>query len=182
MKLYKRDEPLSIFVHSTFKIIVEDFIFHSYIFKEKLGFDLDVVPFNTDSKVMLSENLKFIAKNNSHLEKYKIYDVDNCLSFVSLSFLFDDKQNSVIYTGDIGNENDLFLFNNNVDWFITETTHINLENLSGNFEKTNSTKLILTHIDDELEEQMHNFLKSLPANLQNHIIIAYDGFDLAQSN
>ena len=34
------------------------------------------------------------------------------------------------YSGDVGSENDLYLFNQKVDWFITETTHIKHEEIT----------------------------------------------------
>jgi len=180
MKLIKRTEPLSIFVHSSLLDFIKDFILHSYIFTQKLGFDLIFFPFEIDSKVLISGNIKFISKNNSHLEKYKIYDIKNRLSFVSLSFFFEDGQNTAIYTGDIGNENDLFLFSKKVDWFITETTHIKLKNLAENFEKINPTKFILTHIEDGLEENLKQLIESLQSKQANKILIAYDGFELSK--
>ena len=103
------------------------------------------------------------------------------LGFASLSFLFKDDENACIYTGDVGSENDLYLFNQKVDWFITETTHIKSEELLGLINKLDPSKLILTHIGDDFEKPLNDFHQSLPEHLKSRIIIAFDGLELNQS-
>lgn len=127
MKLLSRKNDLTIFVNSSEKDFLEDFIFHSYLFKERMNFNLNIISFDEENEIKVSENFYFISKLNSHLEKYRKYDSENKLGFASLSFYFKDDENSLIYSGDVGSENDLYLFNQKVDWFITETTHIKKE-------------------------------------------------------
>lgn len=182
MKLTSRKNDLTIFIHSSEKDFLEDFIFHSYLFKERMTFNLKIVSFDEEKENLLSDDFLFTSKLNSHLEKYRKYDQANKLGFASLSFLFKDDENSLIYSGDIGSEKDLFLFNQKVDWFITETTHIRIESLAGIQEKLNSGKLILTHIDDDLAEPLNIFYKSLQENIKSSLIIAFDGLEINQSN
>ena len=182
MKLGGRKNELIIFVHSSEKPFLEEFIFHSYLFKERMTFELKIISFDEENEIKVSENLCFISKLNSHLEKYRKYDQQNKLGFVSLSFLFKDDENSVIYSGDIGSEKDLYLFNQRVDCFITETTHINIESLTGIREKLNTEKLILTHIGDDFEKALQNFHLSLTEDIKSHIILAFDGLEINQSN
>jgi len=157
MKLLSRKNDLTIFVHKSEKDFLEDFIFHSYLFKERMTFDLKIISFDEDFEVKLNEGFSFISKINSHLYKYRRASLEtstlqeNKLGFVSLSFLFKDEENSVIYSGDIGSENDLYLFNQKTDWFITETTHIKKENIPALLDKLDPSKLILTHIGDDFE-------------------------------
>ena len=181
MKLLSRKNDLTIFVHSSEKDFLEDFIFHSYLFKERMTFKLNIVWFDEEKEVLLSDDFKFISKLNSHLDKYKKYDQQNKLGFTSLSFLFWDYENSAIYSGDIGSENDLYIFNQKVDWFITETTHIKSENIINLLDKLDPEKIILTHIGDDFEKPLTNFYQSLPEHLKSRIITAFDGLELNQS-
>jgi ribonuclease BN (tRNA processing enzyme) len=102
------------------------------------------------------------------------------LGFASLSFLFKDDENSLIYSGDIGNEKDLHLFDQKVDLFITEATHIKFDIVINVLEKLNPGKLILTHIGDNFEESLNQYLESLPEHLKSRIILAFDGLELNQ--
>ena len=95
-----------------------------------------------------------------------------------MSFSFKDDKNTVIYSGDIGTENDLYLFDQKVDWFITETTHIKHENLLNILNKFESSKLILTHIGDDFEKALKNFHQSLPDELKSRIILTFDGLEI----
>ena len=182
MKLISRKKDLTIFVHSSEKDFLEDFIFHSYLFKERMTFDLNIVSFDAEKEVLLCDDFKFTSKLNSHLDKYKKYDERNRLGFNSLSFLFRDDENSVIYSGDVGNENDLYLFNQKVNWFISETTHIKSENIINLIDKLDPSKIILTHISDDFEKQLNDFHQSLPVNLKSRIILAFDGLELNQTS
>ncbi len=187
MKLLSRKNDLTIFIHSSEKDFLEDFIFHSYLFKERMTFNLIIVSFDEGKEVLLSDDLKFTSKFNSHLDKYKRASLETSplrekeLGFTSLSFLFKDDENSVNYSGDIGSQNDLYLFNEKVDWFITETTHIKSEELLGLINKLDPSKLILTHIGDDFEKPLFDFHQSLPEHLKSRIIIAFDGLELNQS-
>jgi len=102
------------------------------------------------------------------------------LGFASLSFLFKDDENLVNYSGDVGSQNDLYLFNQKVDWFITETTHIKPEEILDLIDKLDPAKLILTHIGDDFEKLLNDFHQSLPEHLKSRIIIAFDGLELYQ--
>lgn len=180
MKLSSRKNDLTIFVHSSEKDFLEIFIFHSYLFKERMTFNLKIIPFDAENEIKVSDKFYFISKINSHLEKYRQYDSENKLGFTSLSFYFKDDENSVIYSGDVGSENDLYLFNQKVDWFITETTHIKKNNILSLLEKSDPTKIILTHIGDDFEKPLEEFQQSLPNHLKYRIILAFDGFELNQ--
>jgi ribonuclease Z len=180
MKLLARKNDLTIFVHTLEKDFLEDFIYHSYLFKERMTFKIKIIPFDVESKINVNENFYFISKINSHLDKYKNYDSENKLGFTSLSFYFKDDDNSLIYSGDVGSDNDLYLFNQKVDWFITETTHIKKENIITLLEKSDPKEIILTHVGDDFEKPLTALHQSLPNHLKSRIILAFDGFELNQ--
>ncbi|HMN24635.1 MAG TPA: MBL fold metallo-hydrolase [Ignavibacteriaceae bacterium] len=188
MKIDKRKKDISIFVHSSEKDFLEDFILHSYLFKERMTFDLRIVPFNEENEIIINNKFRFVSKINSHLNKYKKHNKENKLGCVSLSFLFKDDENSCIYTGDVadvadlGEELDLFLFNQKVDWFISEVTHISLNSLITVLQNLDPRKIILTHIDDATEEVVKVFLKSILRSVERErFITAFDGLELNQS-
>lgn len=180
MKLLSRKNDLTIFVHSSEKKFLEEFIFHSYLFKERMTFNLKIISFDEETEIKVSENFCFFSKLNTHLNKYRKYDSENKLGFTALSFYFRDDENSIIYSGDIGSENDLYLFNQKVDWFITETTHLKKENILTLLEKSDPTEIILTHIGDDFEKPLSEFHQSLPEQLKSRIILAFDGLELNQ--
>lgn len=178
MKLSKRDEPLSIYIHNSLSVTLEEFLLRSYLFREKMNFKIAVIPYEFDEKVEAGENLFFAAKQNSHLDGYKQYDTHNSLSFASASFQFSDSNYNIVYSGDIGSIRDLFLFKHKTDFLITEISHISIDDILEVFNKTKPSKLILTHIADEIEESLKIFLNSLPIEQKSNILIAEDGMSL----
>lgn len=181
MKLAGRTNTLTVYVHSSEINFIKDFIFHSYLFKERISFDLIIIPIEDNKEINVVGNFNFTARVNTHLDKYKKYDSENNLGFVSLSFLFKDEENRAIYSGDIGSEMDLYLFNNKVDWLIAETSHIKIEKLAEVFEKLNPEKIILTHIGDDTEESIRIYLESVSEQLKSRFLLAFDGLELNQS-
>ncbi|MBK7632132.1 MAG: ribonuclease Z [Ignavibacteriales bacterium] len=182
MKLGERKKELSIFVHSSNKDFIEDFIYHSYLFKERMNFKLNVIPFDEEKEIILIDDFCLTSKLNSHLDKYQTDELKNNISFISLSFLFKDDENSCIYTGDIGSEKDLYLFNQKVDWLIAEITHVKFENLIEIFEKLNLQKIVLTHVPDNFEIQFEKYLESIANHLKSRFILAFDGLELKHYN
>ncbi|HMN49981.1 MAG TPA: MBL fold metallo-hydrolase [Ignavibacteriaceae bacterium] len=176
MKLLNRTEPLSIYIHKSLTDFIKDYLFNSYLFFERMDFELKIIPIETEMEIRLSESFYFSAKINSHLEKYSINDFTGKLSFVSLSFLFKEKTRSVIYTGDIGSAKDLYLFKDKVNWFITEVSHIDLNELLILQKENNAEKILLTHIDDESEEAIQKFINSLSDDKKSSFITTQDGF------
>lgn len=180
MKLTGRKNDLCVYIHSFNKKFIEDFLLNSYLFDDRMGFITKIISFDEETVIELGDDLSFTSKLNSHLEKYRTKELEHKLGFVSLSFLFNDSENSCIYTSDVGSGKDLFLFNQKVDWFITESTHIELKNLLQVFERLNPKKIILTHIADDFEQNLTVFLNSLPNHLKSAFILAFDGLELNQ--
>jgi ribonuclease BN (tRNA processing enzyme) len=178
MKLRERDDPLTVYIHSSLRDAVEEFLLRSYLFRAKMDFKLNVISIEFDEKVKVSEHLFFTAKQNSHLDGYKPYDINHVLSFASASFLFSDLNNKIIYSGDIGSVNDLFLFNQKIDFLITEISHISSDEILEVYNKIQPNKMILTHIDDEVEELLKTFINSLESDQKSNFLIAEDGLSL----
>jgi ribonuclease BN (tRNA processing enzyme) len=170
MKLIKRTEELLLYVHESLQDTISNFIKISYLFSERLGFKLDIRPYTSDAFFHPLDNLEVLARQNSHLDDY-IKDSPGGLSFSCSSYLFNFDNKLVFYTGDIGSEEDLYLFDDYYfDIMISEVTHVEQENIFKAFRSSGAKKLYLTHLSD-------NDFFNIEAK-QQEIIIAYDGLTI----
>jgi ribonuclease Z len=180
MKINVRQNKLDIFIHESLIEVVKDFIYHSYIFKEKMDFLINFAPFYSDNFNTITENFKFLAKQNTHLNPYRVCDVKNKLSFSCNSFMLDLNGKNVHYTGDIGSLDDILLFKDFVkDILISEISHVSIPGLIKIAESLNIKKLILTHISDEDEPTLLNIKSNISRTRNIEIIKAYDGLSIA---
>ncbi len=176
MKLINRTKKIKIFVHESLSKFTKDFLFNSYLFEEKMDFEIDYELFQHNVQVLVSDKIKFISKQNSHLDQYIRYDKEKKLSFISSSILFELDKKKLFYSGDIGSVKDLFLFeDNHVSRIITETTHLNKAELLTVLEKFKPEEIYLTHISDEGEYYLKEWKDSLSEGIRNKFVIAYDG-------
>lgn len=175
MKMEDRKDPLSIFLHQSLIKTVKDFLQSSYIFMERINFPIEFTGFNFNKEISVSPDLTFISRSNSHLKEYEKYDPS--LSYACGSFLFKYGGKNIYYSGDLGPSDDLLLFDDfKINLFITEATHINIEDLKKVNEKIKPGKFVLTHLaDEDLAE-----LKSKSRKNKNlPILFARDGIILS---
>jgi ribonuclease Z len=145
----------------------------SNIFIEKLNFDVDLISFEFDKEFEVSDDLKFIAKQNTHIGNKHEID-NNELKFISSSFLFKVGKKKMVYTSDVGSSEDLYLFDNiQTDLFITETTHLSFSDIEKAAIILNPAKIYLTHIDDE--NKLKNWHNNLFEKDREKFLIAFDG-------
>lgn len=182
MKLAKRTNKLIVFTHSQFVKFTEDLLFCSYLFKEKLGFDLQIVGIDVNKEIKINDSFSFSSKENTHLHKYLNYNFEKNISLISLSFLFKEKDFICIYSGDVGSPDDLNLFNQKADWFISDSTHLDFNSLVAILKFNWTQKLIITHIEDEAENLLVKSIDLLENRLKSNIIIAHDGYILDHSS
>jgi ribonuclease BN (tRNA processing enzyme) len=175
MKMTGRSEPLSVFVHQMSINSVKDFLSSSYVFSERLGFPLSFIGFEFDTEIMISDELLFIAKRNTHLDKYIQYNPELGSASSSLLFKTDDK--TVFFSGDLGSEQDLYLFEEYpADLYITEVVHVSIEDVLEMMKKINPGKVILTHLADEAISEIRKKLNEIGGK---RILIAEDGMNLS---
>lgn len=177
MKMIKRVSPLDIFIYESMEKAIREFLLFSYLLPERMDFNLHFKTFRDDERFCVTDNLSFLAKKNSHLselEEYKTKYPD--LSFYSASFLFELPNKKIIYTSDIGSKEDLLIFDSvNPDIFISEVTHINIEDLLEKIEKINPTKVYLTHYSDEEFSRISEILTNLSITPPLTVQLAKDG-------
>lgn len=173
MIIEERRESLKIYTHSELVRSLIAFLQMSNIFIEKLNFDVEIIPFEFDKEFDISDDLKFTAKQNTHIRnKHGING--NELKFISSSFLFKVGKKKMIYTSDVGSSEDLYLFDNiQADLFVTETTHLSFSDIENAAIILNPAKIYLTHIDDEIK--LKNWHNNLVEKEREKFLIAFDG-------
>ncbi|MBZ0199736.1 MAG: MBL fold metallo-hydrolase, partial [Ignavibacteriaceae bacterium] len=70
MKLSKRKNTLTIAAHSNRIDFIKSFLKSSLIFENRLGFDIEYLPFYPEVELTINSNIRIIGKGNRHLEKY----------------------------------------------------------------------------------------------------------------
>jgi len=179
MKMYNRTVPLTIFVHKELVDVIKNFLIKSYLFPERLGFKINYEPFIIKKSFSINDEIEILADQNSHLVELTKYENYSNLSFACLSFLFKVGEMMIHYTGDIGGKDDLYLFKDmKSDIFITETTHITIDEILKAAEKINPSKIILIHITEEDESKLRHDLDHLPEKVKKMVIIATDGLKI----
>ena len=176
MKMENRKEPLDIFIHESLVKVVQDFIIHSYLLPEKMGFEIRYKSFQNDVRFNLTKKISFIAKKNSHLRDLEKYQNKYAsLSLYSASFLFQLEGKKIIYTSDIGSDEDLFLFSESEpELFISEVTHISPIALLEKIKQINPDRVYLTHYSDEDIPELNEIMANLPNTLKEKIVLALD--------
>jgi len=177
MKMMNRNEPLDIFIHESLKTIVEEFLLRSYLLTERMGFEIRYKTFNDNEHFSITDEFSFLTRKNSHLVKFEKYSTRYpSLSLYSASFLFETRDIKVIYTSDIGLEEDLLLFREFIpDIYISEMTHISIAAIIESVIKINLGKVYLTHYSDEDIPKISEILASLPKTLREKVKLAEDG-------
>jgi ribonuclease Z len=176
MKLSGRINPLKIFAPESDLNFIETLIERFYLFKERMDFELTLLPYKSDSEIILADEFKLLTKFNSHLDKYKTAHPDK--EFSSSSFIISDAQLKILYSADIGSVKDLINIDSNFDYAITEISHISFKEVLDLAGKFHPAKIILTHINNESESQVKSQIDSLQNKLKSQIILAFDGFEL----
>jgi len=174
MKMSKRKDRLDIFIHPDVVDVIKNFIYQSYLFEERLNFDLNFISLAVNIFTNVSEKFKIQFRQNSHLNEYEEYDHQRELKFPCGSFLFKINSKNIFYTGDVGSENDLYLFKDfKLSVAISEATHIEIKEIVKFYNFAKPGKLFLTHITDE---EIFNDL--IPPGLIDKIKFAYDGLEI----
>ena len=176
MIINKRTEPLNIFTHSTLLESLHSFLEITYLFLDKIEFELNLIGFELDERVLITDSFYLTAKQNSHIRnKYNINSEK--VKFISMSFLVEYSEKKIIYTSDISSTEDLFLFGDiNSDIFITEAAHLPFKKLEEILINNSSERIYLTHIDNEKE--VYKWYDELSSKHKEKFIIAAEGLTI----
>ncbi|MFH1194205.1 MAG: MBL fold metallo-hydrolase [bacterium] len=179
MKLNNRSRTLKIFTHMLLVTGLNSYLNSCYLFAEALDFDLIITPFEFDEKIEAAQNLFLLPRQNQHIHnKYFLEDLSN-VYFISSSLLIEQGDHKIFYTSDIGAKEDLYLFpKEKIDLLITETTHLQMEDIYTAYKKLKPKKLLLTHIDSSDEIKISSWFSKLDLQDQKKVIQTYDGFKI----
>lgn len=176
MKLINRTNELDIYIHKSLAEVIKGYLYSSYLFSEKMDFEINYKVFNVDENIKVKDNFSFKARQNKHLDTYKKFDYQNKLSFSCVSLLLKSEVAEIFYTGDIGTEEDLYLFKEyKIDIMISEISHIDLNDLIRAYKSQAVGALYLTHISGEDETKLGKFYSFMNDGEKQKIISAYDG-------
>ncbi len=179
MKMSKRENPLDLFCNENQSEFLKELIYQSYLFDDNLGFNLSYKSFQQKKLFEVNKELSITPVQNSHLNKNIKYDKSKRLSFTCSSFLFSMKGKNIFFTGDIGEQTDLFLFERKkIDIMISEITHITVEEMHEAFKRLNPAKLFITHLSDEDEQKVTELSYGLPTGDRRKIVMAFDGLNV----
>jgi ribonuclease Z len=176
MKMTNRKETLEIFVHQSLLKVVKEFLINSYLLPERMEFEIEFKTFNNNKKFKVSEDFYFTARKNTHLKDLEMYQSEYPeLSLYSASFLFESETKKIIYTSDIGSDEDLLLFKEvKPDLFISEVTHISIQSILKGLEELQPALTYLTHYSDEEIPLINENLANLSDNFRDKVILAVD--------
>lgn len=178
MVIDERKSPFRIYTHKKLVLALNKFLQSSFLFSETFNFKLQIIGFDFEDEIILNDKSSFTAKQNSHISNKHNIKIED-IHFISSSFLFNIQNKKIIYTSDIGNADDLFLFKNeNANLFITETTHITTNEIKEAIIIQNLESVILTHIDDKDTNLLLIFAKELEKHYNTDVILADDGLTI----
>ncbi len=175
MYLGQRTKPLEIFAHDNYVDFTNELLRRSYLFPEKLPFEIEINGYSFDVKYSLTEGLEFKPLRNSHIKKRPVLTNYPDKYFVSSSFVFEAGHRKLLYTSDLGGKEDIELFNEKYNVVVIEYTHIEFSSIIELFKKSNPEKMFITHVDEEKLNGLMEEINSLPSELGGKIIIADDG-------
>lgn len=180
MKMIERKKTLDVFIHSELVNVIRNFLIQSYLFPDRMGFEIKYHRFKNNVKFIINDDISFIPRQNSHLDSVSKLDEYKSQSFSSSSFLLNVDDKIVHYTSDVGEKKDLLLFRDNkIDCLISEITHINAEDIINSADKNKFRgQIILTHINDDDLNSLQEYILELPASLKKRILIASDGLKI----
>lgn len=180
MKMLEREKSLDVFINSDLVKIVQQFVLQSYLFPERIGFVINYHPQQDNFLFKVNDDINFLSRQNSHLKKVSHLEGYKSQCFSSSSLWFNIEGKNIHYTSDIGSKDDIKLFSEQTpDILISETTHINNEDIINSYENDELPKrIILTHLTDEEMNSIQSFISSLPNKISEKITIAFDGYQI----
>ncbi len=178
MKLTGRNRKLNVFIYSGLIEALRSMLGSFFIFNEGLSFELNIAGFEFGIPININNELTLKGVKNSHLyNKYGIEYIESDI-FTSASFLFSIPTRCFLYSADVGSGDDLFLFDEKIDFIIAETTHITPEKYLRALVKYEPEKILLTHIDDE--KKLEHWFNGIDKKIRKYFVITGDGmrFDI----
>jgi ribonuclease Z len=179
MKLSERKKKLCLITHKELILPLRNYLNYCYLFEESLGFETEIFGFEHDEPVIMNDWFTFLARRNNHIRPKPVFSADTPVPFVSSSFLFKLGAKNLFYSSDVGSPSDLYLFRDyKLDYFISEISHVSPETVLNSANELKINLTVLTHIDEENESSLEEWVQKLDKPLSDKIILAFDGLKL----
>ncbi len=175
-KLTGRTKPVTIYIHQRNEAHLRNILLATLLFEERMDFELRIVPFSDKVETTVSDEIHFTSRENSHLKPYQQNFTVRNLEAHSGSYLFMLKDSSIIYTADIGEARDLYLFEKHPDIYISEMSHVTMRDIITAAEYYSQTSFLLTHLDDENRDILGKAVQA--SKYSDRIALADDGMEL----
>lgn len=147
----KRKQRLDIFVPSEAVRGVKALFDMTYLYPLKLPFEIEVHPFDPRSRFEMRD-LTIEAHQNSHLSRHaaSIRKLGMKNRIQCFTFVIQASNKKIVYSGDLGSEEDITETIETADLLIIERSHIDLSRL-GNMLRAGAVKrVIITHLGDRI--------------------------------
>lgn len=174
MKIRGRRIPLKVYAPAGDISFLEEFLFRSYIFMERINFPVEFTGVHEGDIISDGSGVTILFSSNTHLDEYRHYDTNGRLSFTSFSLIIADGEKELLYSGDAGSIKDITRrISDRTGIIITETSHLSIQEIAGLIESSDK-KIYLTHLDYDKEKELREFLNKAP-ELNGRYLFAADG-------
>lgn len=147
-----RREPIHVHLPQEAIAAVGDYCRALYLLPEKLPFAVDFLPVTAGS-VMEVPPLTMLPIWNRHLNGYApfVSEFGPANRMQCYSYLFRADGKTVLYSADLGSEEELFPYLSGIDLLVVESTHIDLERLLAETVRRGVKRVALTHFTEEFD-------------------------------
>lgn len=169
-----RLNPLQIHLPEEAVSQIKEYFRACYLMPEKLPFEIDFVSIPNESDIDL-DGITIKPIPNRHLQGYrpiiKEYTLENKMQSYSYRIDIDDK--SILYSADLGLEEDLFPYLEKIDLLVVESTHIDLKHLLEAATAYGVGRVVLTHFIESYDTEQALILARKTGF--DNLLIARDG-------
>ncbi len=173
----KRTSRLDLFVPSEAVLGMKRLFDLTYLYPLKIPFEMEVHGVTADMTFEMT-GLSVRPHLNTHLQRHKKFlkgsGLRNRMQSFAYEIVADDKR--IVYSADLGSEQDLCGLIHDCDLLVVERSHVNLENLGLMLREEQVSELLITHLDEGF-----NFAKTerlLPRGLFKKIRQAKEGLEI----
>lgn len=172
-----RTERLDIHLPSEAVDIMQKYFDALYQIQEKYPFEYRFIPVD-DGNVIKTQDLRVRPILNGHFthnrELIERLNLPNKLQ--CFSYLIESHDSRILYSADLGSEEDIFDWLDNLNLLIVESTHVDLERLFIQLQEKDTAKVLITHIAPDYDVDQARMTAN-KLGLQN-VIFAEDGLSI----
>jgi ribonuclease Z len=169
-----RKEPLPIYLPEELVEPIPAYFRSVYLPLERMPFKLEFLPVPEGGVITMGDATVRPIPNN-HLRKYQpiIEEFKLKSKMQCYSYLFEIAGKKILYSADLGSENDILAFLKGLDLLVIESTHIDVGKVLDAAIASNVRQVVLTHIAEEYDTE--SAVMSARKLGYDNLSIAYDG-------